>query len=821
MLFGYLNFTTYSYAADCTTGGSWTDCAPATPNGPIGAACGDNSGTQTIRRTGGIKNCTPTTQTRKCDPTPNQSCASNVCYQGKCVQCKFDDLRHCSTNQDCKANQCVDKAPPAAAACDKKPPSIEALAPNSKGGKAGQEITYDIKIINNDTGECDPVTFVLSKELVPNESWNVQFDENPITISNKTGSKSTKFKVKSPGGAKAGAKTITVGVRKQANDKAQAFANVTYDVSDSSSTPTQNPTVSPTNKPADPPSTDDDRKLVLGVSMWEGNSGNEEAGLGAVDRFGKSVGQYPGTFSIWINFGYGSQAFPSSTYLDGLYARGITPVIFWAPVGGDIHLPSGTTCAASDSNSAGCQVANNPPASAKRYSNQAIANGQWDAYLNAWGAAAKAYGKPVIVRYAWEMNLKNFPWGEWAPGVGYYNVGNTPENYVKAWQHVHDVVRKNQGATNAKFLWAPWAGAPQKWYPGNNYVQYVGFDRYSNAENPATDLSMEELFSTPIKQLRMRTSGDENKESKKPIIVAETGISQVYGKDKRSNWLRNGLSSIYNKYPDVTAIIYFNIGNNYGLSAAEGIDGNNELLSTWAQLAAKSEYQGRFSPASVVPLPQPTAVPTQTVEPTQQPGASPTPTPTFPPGSTLLYVAIGIDGIGTTARIPIGGNTNPGGKTRDLNIAIYKASDNSLIYSNTQRFTYNSTTKKFDVIFDIPNFPGTQAYNIYVSGKPYLIGRLPGSATIVSSQQTNISSTSFNLITGNINNVDQSENKIDLMDYQVLLSCSIYGKEKETCDKDPNYLTNSDLDDDGIVNEDDFTLLLVEMGNNSGATLPQ
>ncbi|MBI4160326.1 MAG: hypothetical protein HY506_00265, partial [Candidatus Yanofskybacteria bacterium] len=521
--FGYLTFTPSSYAAPCTTGGgNWNEieCVPATRDGPIGAACGDNSGTKTIRRTTGSKNCTPKTETRKCDPTPNQSCKSNVCYQGKCVRCKFDDLRHCSANQECKANQCVDKAPPPAAApsCDKKPPSIEALAPNSKEGKAGQEITYDIKIINNDSGECDPVTFVLSKELVPNDSWGVRFEKETLSISNSNNdhAKSTKFIVKSPSGANPGVKTISVGVRKQVNDKAQAFANVIYNIPEPSPAPTQKPSTAPTNPPSD-------RKLVLGVSMWAGNSGNEGEGLSAVDNFAKNVGHYPGTFSIWINFGYGSQSFPSTSYLDGLYAKGITPVIFWQPVGGDIHLPSGTACAASDSNSSGCQVANNPPAGAKRYSNQAIANGQWDSYLNAWGAAAKAYGKPVIVRYAHEMNLKNFPWGEWAPGVGYYNVGNTPENYVAAWRHVYDVVRKNQGATNVKFLWAPWAGAPERWYPGNNYVQYVGFDRYSNAENPSTRISMDALYSDVIKALRKRVTGDANTPSTKPIIVAETG----------------------------------------------------------------------------------------------------------------------------------------------------------------------------------------------------------------------------------------------------------------------------------------------------------
>ncbi|MBI4098354.1 MAG: hypothetical protein HY426_04945 [Candidatus Levybacteria bacterium] len=333
-----------------------------------------------------------------------------------------------------------------------------------------------------------------------------------------------------------------------------------------------------------------DGKLVVGVSMPGGVSGNEGEGLAAVDAYASATGQYPATFSIWINFGYGSQSFPSSSYLDGLYARGITPVIFWQSVGPDIHLASGGNPAA-------------PPAGAKKYSNQSIANGSFDSYLNAWGAAAKAYGKNVIVRFDQEMNGSWFPWSEWQANTqqarGYYNVGNTPANFVSMWKRVHDIVRNNQGAKNVKFLWAPIGGSPDEWYPGNNFVQYVGFDQYTRAEGGYK--SMVESYSYPMQRIRKIVTGNANTVSSKPVFVAETGVDERFSADQRAAWFANGLPAVMSTYPEIHAISYFNFSQWYIWG------GGNPFHSTWNNMVAQAPYQGRIAPAQYVAPPPPPA----------------------------------------------------------------------------------------------------------------------------------------------------------------------------------------------------------------------
>src|SRR4051794_41870569 len=66
---------------------------------------------------------------------------------------------------------------------------------------------------------------------------------------------------------------------------------------------------------------------------------------------------------------------------------------------------------------------NHTTPSANPYSLQAIAAGQFDAYLSAQGKALAAVGAPVAVRFAHEMN------GSWYPRGGGGN-GKTPAGHL-------------------------------------------------------------------------------------------------------------------------------------------------------------------------------------------------------------------------------------------------------------------------------------------------------------------------------------------------------------------------------------------------------
>jgi hypothetical protein len=109
------------------------------------------------------------------------------------------------------------------------------------------------------------------------------------------------------------------------------------------------------------------------------------------------------------------------------------------------------------------------------FADGAVASGGLDAYLRAQADAVKAYGKPVFIRPDWEMNASWYP--QWnAPDV-------PPTAYIAAWRHVFDVFQSD-GAANAAFVWCvnTWPGPggtdASAWYPGDEYVDWVGVDGY-------------------------------------------------------------------------------------------------------------------------------------------------------------------------------------------------------------------------------------------------------------------------------------------------------------------------------------------------------
>ena len=102
-----------------------------------------------------------------------------------------------------------------------------------------------------------------------------------------------------------------------------------------------------------------------------------------------------------------------------------------------------------------------------------IAGGSCDSFLRTIGTNLKAYGKPVFLRFAWEMNLPSMYWS-----VPFLK--STPEDFVHAWQKFHTILTE-LGATNViwtlSFNTSSKSTVPYKdLYPGDEYVDWVAVD---------------------------------------------------------------------------------------------------------------------------------------------------------------------------------------------------------------------------------------------------------------------------------------------------------------------------------------------------------
>ena len=187
-----------------------------------------------------------------------------------------------------------------------------------------------------------------------------------------------------------------------------------------------------------------------------------------------------------------------------------------------------------------------PMVSWRGTSYQDIIDGSQDSLIRASAKALAAYGKPVLLRFAWEMNGHWFNWG------GPRNPSGA-KGFVQAWRHVHDIFAK-AGATNVSWVWCVnWNNNPDTrandarlYYPGNAYVDWIGVDGFSDSgESPQV------LFG-PFYQAFANLG--------KPLMIAETGVAKS---DKGRSapgaegaWI-GSLATWMKQHPAVRALVWF------------------------------------------------------------------------------------------------------------------------------------------------------------------------------------------------------------------------------------------------------------------------
>lgn len=252
--------------------------------------------------------------------------------------------------------------------------------------------------------------------------------------------------------------------------------------------------------------------------------------------------------------GWGAANAPLDTsLLSAVAARGSMPMITWEPW----DYTQGT----------------NQPA----YSLANIANGNFDAYVRSWAVGLAAYHKPVLLRFAHEMNNPVYPW---SIGIN----GNTSSEYVAAWRHVHDIFTA-AGATNVQWVWSPnvwWPGQPDitLMYPGDNYVDWVAMDGYNYVPWGGWQ-SFSQIFGATYQKLTALTD--------KPVMVAEVASDEAGG--NKADWI----TSMYTKeipdnFPRIRAVVWFN-------EKREGnwpVDSSAKALRAYSRAVASSQYLGTW-----------------------------------------------------------------------------------------------------------------------------------------------------------------------------------------------------------------------------------
>lgn len=231
--------------------------------------------------------------------------------------------------------------------------------------------------------------------------------------------------------------------------------------------------------------------------------------ISKLDEYASSIGRWPAivhTYRYWSDLPF------ESAPLNSIASVGAMPLVTWEPWEGE-----GSTV-----------------------SLWSIAAGEQDAYISASARQAAAWGQPLFVRFAHEMNGNWYPWGT----VG----DNTPVAYKSAWKHIVAIFRR-EGAANVRWVWTPYVDAGghfpfRRYYPGDDWVDWVGFDGFNWGARFA---SFAEVFDDSYKMLARMTP--------KPMMIAETG--SVEGGGRKAEWIRRALSRALPRLPHVRALVWW------------------------------------------------------------------------------------------------------------------------------------------------------------------------------------------------------------------------------------------------------------------------
>jgi hypothetical protein len=178
-----------------------------------------------------------------------------------------------------------------------------------------------------------------------------------------------------------------------------------------------------------------------------------------------------------------------------------------------------------------------------------------DEYIRSWAKAAKAWGHPFFLRFAWEMNGKWFDWGvgehHWKETSITWT--NTASDFVEMWKHVHGIF-KEEGVTNATWVWCPNIGSSlstlSSLYPGDAYVDWTCLDGYNgNDGGSPTYRSFASLFESSYASIAGSIAPN------KPMMIGETASTETGG--SKSEWITNMFNSLPTKFPKIHALVWF------------------------------------------------------------------------------------------------------------------------------------------------------------------------------------------------------------------------------------------------------------------------
>jgi hypothetical protein len=178
----------------------------------------------------------------------------------------------------------------------------------------------------------------------------------------------------------------------------------------------------------------------------------------------------------------------------------------------------------------------------------AVNSGRYDGMIKQRAAEVKDFGHPILLEWFWEMD-----------GNRNRHIAGSPASYIAAWRRIHRIFDR-AGVTNVSWVWCPnaWGfatGDAQKYYPGDEYVDWICANGYNWAPDRKGDewRSFEWIFQDFYDWAAGRG---------KPLMVGEFGVQERKPGEK-AQWLREAADTLKTKFTEIKAVVYFNVKKRY------------------------------------------------------------------------------------------------------------------------------------------------------------------------------------------------------------------------------------------------------------------
>ncbi len=236
-----------------------------------------------------------------------------------------------------------------------------------------------------------------------------------------------------------------------------------------------------------------------------------------------------------------------------------------------------------------------PQVSGSPFPLDGIISGNYDNYIRGYARQVKNWGKPLFIRLGHEFN------GDWYTYGGAKNGGGTkdgfgdlnkpdgPERFIAAYKRVHDLF-KEEGVKNVLWIWCPNNGSspneswnvPENYYPGDEYVDWIGFDGYNFGRTQSWS-GWIEFFDIFYSLYQKFVSYN------KPMMIAEFASVEIGG--NKSEWIRKAYS-VYLKYsfPKIKAVTWFHIRKYEGTVDTDWRINSSDLSLQAYQNAIADDY---------------------------------------------------------------------------------------------------------------------------------------------------------------------------------------------------------------------------------------